>query len=47
VVPIIDVLFKRDDLGTGHRLRLLELVEQPVGGRAIGATLGREKFDDH
>ena len=47
MVPVIDMLFERDDLDAVEGLLVAELLQEQIGGRTTRATFGSEKFDDN
>ena len=47
VIPIIDVLFERDDLRSGYRLLLLQLLQEGIRRRTAGTSLGSEQLNHH
>jgi hypothetical protein len=47
MVPVVDVLFKSDDVGGGDRLVLLQMSEQRVCGWAVGTAFGSEELDQN
>src|SRR6202007_2408089 len=47
VIPVIHVLFERNDLCPGDRLPRLQFLQQRIRGRTRGATLGGEQLNDH
>jgi hypothetical protein len=46
MVPVIDMLFERNDFYAVEGLILTELFEKIIGGRAGGTAFGREEFED-
>ena len=47
LVPVVDMLFERDDLRPRNGLRPVQPRQQIVGRRATRTAFAGEQFDDH